>query len=176
MSRTTSESRRGGRWLSAREGGEHDRPRRRQPRECSLNSVPRLRYRHGTVHTIPRRCGVRGSSLRKRHGNGARGGSMAWRRFPVPLPGHGLIHTEIRWLAPPANFTGPSRGRKISYQSLKALGLVCGRPLASRSTRSVNNQKSSIVRMNSGGRSKGKISLNSGKNKRGRLECGIVSV
>ena len=42
----------------------------------------------------------------------------------MPLPGHGLIHTETRWLAPPADFTGPSRGRNISYQSLKALRLT----------------------------------------------------
>jgi len=77
-----------------------------------------------TVHAILRRCGVRGSSLRKRRGNGARGGSMAWRRFPVPLPGHRCMSCQIRWLAPPANFTCPCRGRNISDRSLKALGLA----------------------------------------------------
>ena len=51
-----------------------------------------------------------------------KGGSMAWRRFPVPRRGTGSSHTEIRRLAPPAHFPCPYRGNKIPHQSLQALG------------------------------------------------------
>jgi hypothetical protein len=39
----------------------------------------------------------------------------------VPLPGHDSSRNEIRWLAPPAHFKYPYRGKKFQFESLKAL-------------------------------------------------------